>query len=111
MNKDNKVVDAASASSKTLNVEDPTLNSDGRIISDMVSKTAFSTDKSTSLNWLNPETGSLGVISTVEENGNSHCRIFRTSREAYDGVALYNGEICEVSPGVWEVQNFSPVDQ
>lgn len=108
MNKDSDS-GASFAPTPSFNAEDQTLSSDGRIISGMVAKTAFNGEEP--LNWLNPETGNIGVISTVQEKDNEHCRTFRTSREAYDGVALYSGKICEVSPGVWDIKHLSQVDQ
>ena len=60
------------------------------------------------LPWANAVTGSRGAIdSLVEEKRNDTlCRRFTTSRESFDGVALYKGEACMVAPGTWQMQEF-----
>ncbi len=37
------------------------------------------------------------------------CRRFKTSRESFDGVALFKGEACMVSAGAWRMQSFEGV--
>jgi hypothetical protein len=49
------------------------------------------------------------VISGIREHraGNMICRQFRTSRQRFDGVALYNGEACTKGQGEWTLTRFS----
>lgn len=58
--------------------------------------------------WANPETGSRGAISALveEKKSGTLCRRFTTSRERFDGVALYKGQVCMIAPGAWQVQGF-----
>ena len=58
--------------------------------------------------WANPETGSRGAISSLveEKKGETLCRRFTTSRERFDGVAQYKGQVCMIAPGAWQVQGF-----
>jgi surface antigen len=63
------------------------------------------------LAWANPETGSRGAITAVAEqrqNGQL-CRKFTTSRESFDGVAMYRGEACMAQAGVWKLLDFKPL--
>ena len=58
--------------------------------------------------WANPQTGTNGVISALQEvrNGSRICRTFQTSRQRFDGVALYNGEACTTGAGEWALVRF-----
>lgn len=62
------------------------------------------------LAWANPETGSRGAISAIAETRESGriCRSFTTSRESFDGVALFKGETCMAEAGVWRMLAFAP---
>jgi hypothetical protein len=62
------------------------------------------------LPWANADTGSRGAIdSLIEEKRNDTlCRRFTTSRESFDGVAVYQGSACMVAPGTWQMQEFGP---
>ncbi len=60
--------------------------------------------------WANADTGSRGAISALierKENGGL-CRTFQTTRESFDGVALYNGKACMDDSGAWRMMAFSP---
>ncbi|WP_223385687.1 RT0821/Lpp0805 family surface protein [Oricola cellulosilytica] len=48
------------------------------------------------LSWANASTGSSGDISGIEERevARQICRKFSATREAYDGVTLYQGDLC-----------------
>ena len=61
------------------------------------------------LPWANADTGSRGAISSLveEKAAGVLCRRFTTSRESFDGVALYNGQACMVAPGVWRMERFA----
>jgi len=60
------------------------------------------------LAWANAETGSRGAISGLVEQkqGEQLCRSFTTSRESFDGVALYAGRACMIAPGTWRMESF-----
>lgn len=59
--------------------------------------------------WSNPETGSSGVITTLsqERQGDNICRSFETSRQRFDGIALYQGRACAVGAGEWALIEFT----
>lgn len=67
--------------------------------------------KGGSVPWANPQTGARGAISNLVEakEGRSLCRSFTTSRERFDGVGVFKGEVCMVAPGAWAVQAFQPL--
>ncbi len=67
--------------------------------------------KGGSVPWANPQTGARGAISNLveEKEGSSLCRSFTTSRERFDGVGVFKGEVCMVAPGAWAVQAFQPL--
>jgi len=48
------------------------------------------------LNWANQSTGSSGVISEVTQRkvDGQTCRSFTATRNAYNGVTLYQGDLC-----------------
>jgi hypothetical protein len=58
--------------------------------------------------WANDDTGSRGAISSLVEESRAGklCRRFTTSRERFDGVALYSGQACKVAPGAWRMEKF-----
>ncbi|MGX5846438.1 RT0821/Lpp0805 family surface protein [Mesorhizobium sp. PL10] len=58
--------------------------------------------------WANSGTGSRGSITDLVElkdNGQT-CRRFTASRESFDGVAMFKGEVCLAGAGAWRVQDF-----
>lgn len=58
--------------------------------------------------WANSDTGSRGSITELaesEDNGQL-CRRFTASRESFDGVALFKGEVCLAGAGAWRMQDF-----
>jgi hypothetical protein len=59
--------------------------------------------------WANAGTGSRGTITALTEYKDEGplCRRFTTSRESFDGVALYRGEVCMVAPGAWRMESFA----
>lgn len=60
--------------------------------------------------WANSETGSRGSISAlVESTGRGVlCRQFAASRESFDGVSLFKGEVCAAGAGAWQMVAFEP---
>lgn len=63
------------------------------------------------LAWANSDTGSRGAITALaeERQNGTLCRKFTTSRESFDGVALYQGEACMAQAGIWKLLDFKPL--
>lgn len=61
--------------------------------------------------WANSDTGSRGAITALDEYQDQGrlCRRFTTSRESFDGVALYQGEACKAQAGDWRMKDFKPL--
>jgi surface antigen len=59
--------------------------------------------------WANADTGATGVITAIAESraGDTICRTFQTSRQRFDGIALYNGEACTKGGGQWTLTHFA----
>ena len=59
--------------------------------------------------WANADTGATGVITAINESraGDTICRTFQTSRQRFDGIALYNGETCTKGGGQWTLTRFA----
>lgn len=58
--------------------------------------------------WANAGTGSRGSITELaefKESGRT-CRRFTASRESFDGVALFKGEVCLAGAGAWRMRDF-----
>lgn len=85
--------------------------SDRNAISNVVSGLDFSSWGMKPVPWANPATGSQGVINQVSEveKEDGLCRQFETSRQAFNGVSLYRGEICMRKDGDWILKSFTPV--
>lgn len=66
---------------------------------------------STGLPWANAATGSTGTVTTITERevSGQTCRAFTATREAYDGVTLYNGDICLDRRSGWWTRVLAPV--
>jgi hypothetical protein len=58
--------------------------------------------------WANAGTGSRGSITELVELKDSGltCRRFAATRESFDGVALFKGELCIAGAGGWRMQEF-----
>lgn len=84
--------------------------SDEATIRNAVSSVDIETLGSTPVQWANAATGSRGAINNLIEHrqNGSLCRKFTASRESFDGVGLYNGEICMAGPGAWRMLAFQP---
>jgi hypothetical protein len=89
----------------------PDLAADKATIRDAVSSADVAMLAGGAVPWANATTGSRGSISGLSENddGSEPCRRFSTSRERYDGVTMYKGEACLVSPGFWTFTEFKPL--
>jgi len=53
--------------------------------------------------WENSDTGATGMLSAYAEQrkAGATCRRFQTTRESYDGAALYHGEACKYGENPW----------
>ena len=60
------------------------------------------------LAWANQGTGSRGAVSKISEirNEGQICRKFETSRESFEGIALFGGKTCLNDNGDWSMLNF-----
>lgn len=61
------------------------------------------------LAWSNPETGSSGTITAIDQFIGTHgqsCKKFRTTVDSFMGIALYKGETCELKKGFWVLSWF-----
>jgi hypothetical protein len=58
--------------------------------------------------WANAGTGSRGSITELAElkDGGLTCRSFTATRESFDGVAMYKGQLCMAGTGGWRMQQF-----
>ncbi|WP_421091005.1 RT0821/Lpp0805 family surface protein [Pseudochrobactrum sp. MP213Fo] len=83
--------------------------SDQNTIRNVVSALNFTQWGKTPIPWANADTGSQGTITTVAETKNAAglCREFETSREAFDGAALYRGQACMAEGGNWALTSFA----
>lgn len=83
--------------------------SDSRTVRNAVSAADLSAIDTQPLGWVNADTGASGTImSIVEERaGERICRSFKTSRQRFDGVALYAGQACTSGGGEWTLTSFA----
>lgn len=60
------------------------------------------------LAWANSRTGSRGTVTSLVEitRRGLPCRRFVTSRESFDGVKRYTGEVCRVGGDLWQMSAF-----
>jgi 17 kDa outer membrane surface antigen len=88
--------------------QNPTQTSDASIIRNAVSAVDMSTKAVAPLNWANQETGSTGTITDIRESKGDGilCRDFKTSRESFEGVAMYAGSTCLNAEKQWFVRSF-----
>lgn len=85
--------------------------SDQNTIRNVVSALNFTQWGKTPIPWANADTGSQGTITTVAEKKTTEglCREFETSREAFDGAAIYRGQACMAQGGTWALTSFAPL--
>ena len=62
------------------------------------------------LPWASVATGSSGSISNIRQNqiAGQTCRSFAATRNAYDGVSLYRGEVCLDPRSGWWTRSLEP---
>ena len=87
---------------------DPQKISDQTTIRNAVSSANLEELGGQALSWANVDTQSRGAIFEVKEVRAKSvlCRKFRTSRESFEGVALYAGETCLGRDGAWYMRSF-----
>jgi hypothetical protein len=89
-------------------IADPERLSDEATIRNAVSSADIEGLNGVPLPWANAGTGSRGTITALAEHKDrgALCRRFTTSRESFDGISLYQGEVCMVAPGAWRMESF-----
>lgn len=89
--------------------QSPDQLSDQRTVRNAVSAADIHAPAAQPIAWANADTGASGVVTAIQEvrAGDVICRQFRTSRQRFDGVALYNGEACTKGEGEWTLTHFS----
>jgi hypothetical protein len=89
-------------------ITDPERLSDEATIRNAVSSADIEGLDGAPLPWANAGTGSRGAITALAEHKDEGalCRRFTTSRESFDGVGLYQGEVCMVAAGAWRIESF-----
>jgi len=82
--------------------------SDEATIRNAVTSADLETLSGQALPWANADTGSRGQVTGIAEikGKGTLCRRFSASRESFDGVAIYKGEACMVSAGIWRMLAF-----
>lgn len=97
-----------SSTSTSATPSDSERDSDQTTIGNAVSSADIEQLGGQSVPWANAGTGSRGSITNLAElkdNGQT-CRRFKASRESFDGVAMFQGELCLASAGGWRMQDF-----
>lgn len=77
---------------------------DAETIRRTVAGAEFASGESHLLAWSNPDTGSSGTITAIENtiSGDGRpCRKFSTTLDSFMGISLYDGETCELREGLW----------
>ncbi|MCO5063243.1 MAG: RT0821/Lpp0805 family surface protein [Rhizobiaceae bacterium] len=89
---------------------DPETQSDALTVRNAISSADLTSLEGSPLAWANADTGSRGAISAVTEDNEQGvvCRKFKTTRERFDGIALYQGRACMIAPGMWQMTAFAP---
>lgn len=69
-------------------------------------------ETSEALAWANEATGSSGEIRGISQRkvSGQTCRSFSATREAYDGVTLYRGELCLDRRTGWWTRSLAPAN-
>ncbi len=82
--------------------------SDQTTIGNAVSSADIEELRGQAVPWANADTGSRGSITELAElqDSGQTCRSFTASRESFDGVALFKGQLCIAAAGGWHMQDF-----
>jgi surface antigen len=71
---------------------------------------AVAVDKTITVEWANPDTGSTGTVTAIPVAGANSCRAFATTVSDPHGIRRYSGQLCRLSDGRWQIARISPVD-
>lgn len=106
---DRSIITSSAPSSPTAPAADN--DSDQTTIGNAVSSADIKELGGQAVPWANAGTGSRGAITELVElkDGGLTCRRFSATRESFDGVALYKGELCLADAGGWRMQEFKPL--
>ncbi len=90
-------------------LEDSAKNSDANTIRNAISAANLDMSGGVPLLWANRDTGSRGTVNQIDESERDGivCRKFETSRESFEGVALYHGNVCLGADRQWFMQEFA----
>lgn len=88
------------------------LDSDRLAMRNSVSAADISRMEEDGIAWANPATGSRGTVTGISEYKEQGmlCRRFSATRESYDGVRIFRGEICLGPAGRWAMLDFGAAD-
>lgn len=88
--------------------DDAGLAADQATVRDAVSSADVEALAGRELAWANSGTGSRGTITGLRQDKSDGrlCRSFSTTRESFDGVALFKGRAC-LAGGAWRMETFS----
>ncbi|SFQ72502.1 outer membrane surface antigen [Nitratireductor indicus] len=65
---------------------------------------------STPFPWQSVDGERRGTVTFLAGEGEDGCRGLITTRESFDGVALYRGRLCLDDHAGWQVRSFEPFD-
>lgn len=65
---------------------------------------------STPFPWQSADGERRGTVTFLAGEGDDGCRGFITTRESFDGVALYRGRLCLDDHAGWQVRSFEPFE-
>ncbi|MDX1214660.1 hypothetical protein GOL99_03860 [Sinorhizobium medicae] len=84
--------------------------SDAIAVRDLVTAADISQGSDSSIPWANANSGSAGVISSIQEDNASgmRCRRFTTTRHSFEGIAKFDGNTCQLGNGEWYLTSFGP---
>ncbi|OJF98772.1 RT0821/Lpp0805 family surface protein [Pararhizobium antarcticum] len=82
--------------------------SDEVTVRNAVSSADVETTGGNPIPWANSNSGSAGVISSIEEDRSNGqvCRRFTTTRHSYQGIAKFDGNTCLLGNGEWYLTRF-----
>jgi len=103
---DRSIITASAPS--TAQPVDADSNSDQTTIGNAVSSADIEQLGGQAVPWANAGTGSRGSITGLVElkDAGRTCRRFTASRESFDGVSMFTGELCMAGAGGWHMQDF-----
>ncbi len=90
-------------------LSDSAQNSDANTIRNAISAANLDMSGGVPLLWANRDTGSRGTVNQIDETEKDGivCRKFETSRESFEGVSLYQGNVCLGADRQWFMQEFA----